>query len=227
MIPPQVTLPASHYNLTGCRPATVLTTGSSEERREKSPRKALVCGPAMKDEELLERARRGDNAARTELVMRHGRRLFGLAAALLGGGDADVNDVVQETFLAAFDGGLKAFKGNASLATWLSGVLVNRVRKLRRYRHSRRAGSLDAIERRPATEGQASRSPATQVEQRIDVATMLDSLPPEYREVIVLREWQQMSYAEMASALGVPERTAETRLTRARRMLRQRFGGYG
>ena len=58
------------------------------------------------------------------------------------------------------------------------------------------------------------------------VATMLESLPPEYREVIVLREWQQMSYAEMASALGVPERTAETRLTRARRMLRQRFGGY-
>ena len=65
------------------------------------------------------------------------------------------------------------------------------------------------------------------MEQRIDVAAMLDSLEPEYREVIVLREWQQMSYAEMASVLGVPERTAETRLTRARRMLRQRFGGYG
>jgi RNA polymerase sigma-70 factor, ECF subfamily len=180
----------------------------------------------MTEEELLEQARRGENAARTELVMRHGRRLFGLAAALLGGGDADVNDVVQETFLAAFDGGLKAFKGNASLATWLSGVLINRVRKLRRYRHSRPAGPLDGLERQPAAEDRASRGPATQVEQRIDVATMLDSLPPEYREVIVLREWQQMSYAEMASVLGVPERTAETRLTRARRMLRRRFGGY-
>ena len=77
------------------------------------------------------------------------------------------------------------------------------------------------------TDEQASRGPATRVEQRIDVATMLDCLPPEYREVIVLREWQQMSYAQMASVLGVPERTAETRLTRARRMLRQRFGGYG
>src|SRR4051795_3314992 len=97
----------------------------------------------MKEEELLERARRGDNAARTELVMRHGRRLLGLAGALLGGGDADVNDVVQETFLAAFDGGLKAFKGNAALSTWLSAVLVNRVRKLRRYRLSRPAGPLD------------------------------------------------------------------------------------
>src|SRR5204862_2770245 len=186
----------------------------------------------MKEEELLEQARRGENAARTELVMRHGRQLFGLAAALLGGGDADVNDVVQETFLAAFDGGLKAFNGNASLATWLGGVLVNRVRKLRRYRLSRPSVPLHGlerhgVERQPAADDQASRGPATQVEQRIDVATMLDSLPPEYREVIVLREWQQMSYAEMASVVGVPERTAETRLTRARRMLGQRFGGYG
>lgn len=181
----------------------------------------------MDEEELLEQARRGDNAARTELVMRHGRRLFGLAAALLGGGDAEVNDVVQETFLAAFDGGLKAFQGGSTLATWLSGITINRVRKLRRYRHSRQAGPLEDVERESAADDQASRGPATRVEQRIDVATMLDSLPPKYREVIVLREWQQMSYAEIASVLGVPERTAETRLTRARRMLRQRFGGYG
>src|SRR5207302_11290731 len=120
----------------------------------------------MKEEELLEQARRGENAARTELVMRHGRRLFGLAAALLGGGDADVNDVVQETFLAAFDGGLKSFKGNASLATWLSGIMINRVRKLRRYRQSRQAGPPDGIERQFAADGQASRSPATPVEPR-------------------------------------------------------------
>ncbi len=181
--------------------------------------------PAMNEEELLVLARRGDNAARTELVMRHGRRLFSLAAALLGTNDADVNDMVQETFLAAFDGGLKTFKGDASLATWLSGVLINRVRKLRRYQ-SRRTEPLESAGPQPAAD-RNSHCPATHVEQQIDVATMLDTLPPEFREVIVLREWQQMSYAEMASALGVPERTAETRLTRARRMLRQRFGSYG
>lgn len=174
----------------------------------------------MNEEELLVLARQGDNAARTELVMRYGRQLYGLAAALLGGDDVDVNDMVQETFLAAFDGGLKAFKGNASLGTWISGVLINRVRKLRRYRRSRPADLLVGDVRQSAAAG-----PATQVEQRIDAATMLDSLPPDYREAIVLREWQRMSYAEMATALGVPERTAETRLTRARQMLRQRFGG--
>lgn len=187
---------------------------------------ALIGGPAMSEEELLVLARRGDDAARTELVMRHGRQLFGLASALLGGADPDVSDVVQETFLTVFDGGLKTFKGNASLATWLSGVLINRVRKLRRYRHSRPARPLDGFEGPVSVASDASDCPATQVQQRIDVAAMLDCLPPEYREVIVLREWHQMSYAEMATVLGVPERTAETRLTRARRMLRQRFAGY-
>src|SRR5438552_18650643 len=103
----------------------VLTTGTCEKGCGNARVMALVGGPAMNEEELLVLARRGDNTARTELVMRHGRRLFGLAAALLGSDDADVNDIVQETFLAAFDGGLKAFKGNASLATWLGGVLIN------------------------------------------------------------------------------------------------------
>ena len=187
---------------------------------------SLIGGPAMDEEELLVLARRGDDAARTELVMRHGRRLFGLASALLGSADPDVHDVVQETFLAVFDGGLKTFKGNASLATWLGAVLINRVRKLRRYRHSRPAGPLDALERPVSVANDESKCPSTQVQQRMDVAAMLGCLPPEYLEVIVLREWQQMSYAEMASVLGVPARTAETRLTRARRMLRQRFAGY-
>jgi RNA polymerase sigma-70 factor (ECF subfamily) len=85
---------------------------------------------------------------------------------------------------------------------------------------------MDAIERPDSATSGAPDCPATQVQQRMDVAAMLDCLPPEYREVMVLREWHGMSYAEMASALGVPERTAETRLTRARRMLRQRFAGY-
>ena len=93
-------------------------------------------------------------------------------------------------------------------------------------RHALQA-PLDGADGPPARDERAAPGPATQVEQRIDVAAMLDSLPPDYREVIGLREWQQMSYAEMAAALGDPERTAETRLTRARRMLRQRFGGYG
>jgi len=138
----------------------------------------------------------------------------------------DAHDVVQETFLAAFDGGLSAFRGEAGLRAWLSGILVNRVRKLRRCRLRRHARSLDAATQTPAAATSSGRSPATEVEQRIDVAAMLDALSPEYREVIVLRELHGMSYSQMGQVLGIPERTAETRLTRARRVLRERFAGY-
>src|SRR5688500_4981994 len=123
----------TNYNLTGLLPLDGTNNRNIQRGTLEVAREGADLRRAMKDEELLEQARRGENSARTELVMRHGRRLFGLAAALLGGGDADVNDVVQETFLAAFDGGLRAFRGGSSLSTWLSGVLINRVRKLRRY----------------------------------------------------------------------------------------------
>jgi RNA polymerase sigma-70 factor (ECF subfamily) len=64
------------------------------------------------------------------------------------------------------------------------------------------------------------------VERRADVAAMLDTLSPEHREVIVLRELQGLSYEEMAEALGIPRGTVESRLHRARRDLKRRFAGY-
>jgi RNA polymerase sigma-70 factor (ECF subfamily) len=184
-----------------------------------------IGGPEMTDQQVLARARRGDNAARQELVMRHGGRLQGLARGLVGGHDADAQDVVQETFLAAFDG-LNRFRGDSGLWTWLSGILVNRVRKLRRYRLPRRAESLDESARSVTASVGDGCSPATHVQRRLDVRAMLDSLSAEHREVVVLREMHGMTYAEMGQALGIPERTAETRLTRARRALRERFAGY-
>jgi RNA polymerase sigma-70 factor, ECF subfamily len=61
------------------------------------------------------------------------------------------------------------------------------------------------------------------VDSRADVATMLETLSPEYRDVIVLRELQRMSYDEIAQSLQIPRGTVESRLFRARRDLRRRF----
>jgi RNA polymerase sigma-70 factor (ECF subfamily) len=61
---------------------------------------------------------------------------------------------------------------------------------------------------------------------KMDLSVMLQTLSPEHRQVIVLRELQQMSYEEMADALGVPRGTVESRLHRAREELRKRFKGY-
>src|SRR5437868_15019873 len=65
------------------------------------------------------------------------------------------------------------------------------------------------------------------VDGRLDVATMLEALSPEHREVMVLRELQHLTYEEIAAALGMPTATVESRLSRARRALwKRRSGGY-
>jgi RNA polymerase sigma-70 factor (ECF subfamily) len=64
------------------------------------------------------------------------------------------------------------------------------------------------------------------VDRKIDMATVLRTLTPEYREVLVLRQYDQMSYAEIAQTLGVPQGTVESRLHRARAELRSKLGSY-
>jgi len=177
------------------------------------------------DVELLERARRGESTACDELVNRYGPRLYGLAMAMLGR-DADAQDMVQETLLAVLEKG-EAFAGRSSLWTWLSGILVNRVSKYRRYKGVRKAASLDGPQDYAAAAPTADdASPAVQVELRTDCAAMLDALSPEHRQVLVLRELEGLSYQEIARSLNVPLGTVESRISRARQELRERFADY-
>jgi len=177
------------------------------------------------DVELLDRARRGEPAACDELVERFGPRLYGLAFSMLGR-EADAEDMVQETLLAAFEQA-DEFAGRSSLWTWLSSILVRRIGKFRRWRGVRKAASLDEPQldgaARPAS-GEAS--PALQVEKRTDVMAMLETLSSEHRQVLVLREMQGFSYQEIAQQLKVPLGTVESRISRARRELRERFSDY-
>ena len=69
-------------------------------------------------------------------------------------------------------------------------------------------------------------SSATNVEQKTDVQTMLMTLSEEFREVLVLRELEGLSYEEIAAALDVPRGTVVSRLHRARKQIRERFEGY-
>jgi len=177
------------------------------------------------DVELLDRARRGEPAACDELVERFGPRLFGLAVSMLGR-EADAEDMVQETLLAAFEQA-DEFAGRSSLWTWLSSILVRRIGKFRRWRGVRKAASLDE----PGFEGAAppassDASPALQVQKRADVLAMLQTLSPEHRQVLVLREMQGMTYQEIAQQLKLPLGTVESRISRARQELRQRFSDY-
>jgi len=183
------------------------------------------------DTELVRRAQQGVGTAMDELVNRHAPELFALAMSLIGN-RPDAEDVVQETLVGAVKG-LASFEGRASVKTWLTKILV---RQIARHRRTKRPESLDgktvgqtssaSVDAKDNLAARDAPGPAMQVERRIDVQTMLQTLSMEHREVLVLRELQGLSYDEIAEALEVPRGTVESRLHRAREQLRQRFANY-
>jgi RNA polymerase sigma-70 factor (ECF subfamily) len=178
------------------------------------------------DIELLRRVGHGDESAFHELVDRYADYLFGVAFSLTGSA-ADAEDAVQESFAGAFKG-LAGFREQASVKTWLLRILVRQC-----ARGHRRRGRDVVVRIGDASQallegddGFAVPSAEGQVDARVDAMEMLQTLSPEHRQVIVLREIEGMSYEEMARTLGIPRGTVESRLHRARQELRQRFEGY-
>ena len=176
--------------------------------------------PQPTDDVLLTRARRGDGAAFGRCLERHTARLYGMAFSLTGNA-ADAEDLVQETLTGAYRG-LGSFEGRSSVRTWLMAILLRQA-AMHRRRTGRREAHVVLLE--PATEAQA-RSSVGAADARMDVAAALAALSDEHRDVIVLRELEGLSYAEMAAVLGLPRGTVESRLFRARRALEERLKGY-
>ncbi len=164
------------------------------------------------DDQLLQRAQSGDDRAFRELVERHGRYLFGIARASLRS-DHDAEDAVQECLASS----LRArFDGSSAVRTWLVAILVRQVALLRRKRQR-------WLREKEQTPPPPLPDVAPEVDARLDLATLLERLAPEHREVIVLRELEQMSYDQIARTLDIPRGTVESRLHRAREQLRRLF----
>ena len=175
------------------------------------------------DLELVHRAARGDSPAFHALVDRHASELMRLAVSLAAT-RADAEDVLQETLIGAYQG-LRRFDGRASVKTWLKRILVRQAaRHWNRSKRSRSALPIDAAESSPAPR-ELCNGPAG-VDRRMDVGAVVRTLAPEHREVIVMREFDQMSYAEIAEVLQVPIGTVESRLHRARADLRAKLQEY-
>lgn len=176
------------------------------------------------DLELVRGAARGDGAAFHTLVDRHAAELMRLAVSLAAT-RADAEDVLQETLIGAYQG-LKRFDGRASVKTWLKRILVRQAaRHWNRSKRSRSALPIEAAESSPAAREMGGDG-SVGVDRQIDVAQVVRTLAPEHREVIVMREFEQMSYAEIADVLQVPIGTVESRLHRARADLRTKLGDY-
>ena len=173
--------------------------------------------PAGSDEQLVASALQGEQSAFEAIMRRHNRLLFRAARGVVSD-DAEAQDVVQETWAAAFRG-LQAFRRQASVKTWLTQILVRQAAW--HYRKANRAHLL-----RQASEPVRVLPAQQRAEMRLDLGEAILALGPEHREVIVLRELQGLSYEEIASTLGVPRGTVESRLFRARRQLQDLLKDY-
>lgn len=183
--------------------------------------------PEAGDNELLRLSLAGDTRAFHALADRHAERLHRLASSMTAS-RVDAEDIVQETLVGAFKG-MKAFAGRSSVKTWLTRILVTQVARWRREQKRRRPVRLSQSIGSEAGDGAtspAARDHGDQVGVKLDLMEAIGRLSTEHRDVVVLRELEQLSYEEIAAVLGVPRGTVESRLHRARAELRERLKAY-
>jgi RNA polymerase sigma-70 factor (ECF subfamily) len=196
------------------------------------PLEAPALAGATPDRELVASCRTGDPAAFSRLVRQHEGMVFNVAARLLGDGE-EARDVAQEVFLQVYRV-LGRFEGRSSLKTWIYRIAVNQCHNRRRFWQRRRRDREEALDEGlagsaalSAAEG-AGRSPyeeALRQERARRVQAALLQLSFEHRSVLVLREVEGLTCEEVGLALGIPEGTVKSRLSRAREAMRLRLRG--
>jgi RNA polymerase sigma-70 factor (ECF subfamily) len=175
------------------------------------------------DEALVERFCRGEDSAFDRIVEVHGAEVAALAYRLLGW-QHDVDDVVQEVFVAAFKG-LKRFRGDCSLRSWLFTITISKCRthRYRRLFHLRRVTMDDEFH--PSSDHGAD-GPIIEAENAMRVRKAVRALPVKYREAVVLRYLQGMELAEICALLRITTNTLQVRLNRARKQLKEVLGEW-
>ena len=182
---------------------------------------------AMDETALVEQVLAGDREAFRHIMQRCNQRLFRVARAVLND-EAEAEDVVQEAYVHAYEK-LQSFRGDASLLTWLTRIVLNEA--WGRLRRRRPTVDLERVE---AVQSDASRvlafpskfgsedpaAAAARAQIRKVVEHAIEQLPEAFRLVFIMREIEECSVGETALALGLRTETVKTRLHRARRLLR-------
>ena len=179
---------------------------------------------------MVQRALSGDPEAFGEIVRRWERRIFALAFGMLGR-EEDARDATQETFLAAFRN-LRGFRGEAKVSSWLHRIAVNQcITRQRRAKVRGETGLDDEAEKNAAVFAMpADLSPARTAEGRersYAVRRAVGSLPPDLRQVIVMKEFEELTFHEISEALELPLSTVKSRLYTALRQLQLRLQKFG
>ncbi len=186
--------------------------------------------PAFTDESsLISSARSGDGAAFTQLVNRYSRKVFRLAKHITQNNE-DAEDVLQDTFLKAYEH-LGEFQEQSKFYTWIVRITVNESLMKLRKRRAGRIVSLDEpvdtgeemIAREIAVWDENPEQRYSREEMHEILAQAVDGLAPIFRTVFVLRDIDELSTEETASALGISVPAVKSRLLRARLQLRDKL----
>jgi RNA polymerase sigma-70 factor (ECF subfamily) len=185
---------------------------------------------ATSDEQVVERALSGEPEAFSELVRRWERRIFALSFGMLGR-EEEARDATQETFLAAFRN-LRAFRGEAKVSSWLHRIAVNQcITRQRRAKVRGETALEDEAEKNAAVFAMpAEASPARTIERlerSVAVKRAVSSLPPDLRQVVVMKEFEELTFQEISEALELPLSTVKSRLYTALRQLQMRLQKLG
>ncbi len=179
---------------------------------------------ANEDETLIARSREGDSSAFNELVTRHRSRIYMVTYSIIRNSD-DALDLTQETFIRAWKS-LKRLDGNTQFLAWLSRIARNASIDLLRKKQNRPQAEFDvgpmAIDVASRTTPAEPERPGLGVERsemRERFERALATLSPDHREVIVLKEVEDLSYKEIAELAGCSIGTVMSRLFYARKKM--------
>ena len=166
----------------------------------------------------------GDANAFETLVLEYEKNVYNIALRMTGNSE-DAADMTQEAFIKAYNS-LQAFRGDSKFSVWLYRIVSNVCLDFLRSKNRRPTVSL-SVEDDDGEDAQLdvadeSQSPELLLDRKLtrdSVRRGLDSLPPDYRQILLLREIQGLSYDEIAQALSLEVGTVKSRIFRARKRL--------
>ncbi|MEQ8352476.1 MAG: RNA polymerase sigma factor [Leptospiraceae bacterium] len=168
---------------------------------------------------LIEKTLKGDQRSFMELVSPYRTRLIRKAVSMLGN-PQDAEDILQEALVTAYRA-LKSFRGESGIYTWLYRIVVNKCRDFHRSKKNAPSDSLDSV-------AFMIHDDRIDLEKNLELSTessylieQINTLDKRYREILVMRYFDDLSYQEIASVLKIQVGTVKSRLFKARELLKR------